>query len=171
MYQKQLAIEIADKKDWEAVLSVTKNAYSEYAQHSDPAFWNMYQKSIEKTILSDDAVVRIVAKEDKTVLGSVIYCPPYEREMGGAIVKNPFPEMRLLAVPNEFRNRGVAAKLIEFCETEARTSGSPTITLHTTVLMQTAKQMYERRGYTRYPEIDFEPVPGFTVWGYRKDFK
>jgi hypothetical protein len=34
--------------------------------------------------------------------------------------------------------------------------------------MQTAKQMYERRGYTRYPDIDFEPVAGFVAWGYWK---
>ena len=167
---KTTEIDVAGKDDWSAVLSLTMAAYDEYAEASDKTFWSVYQQSIEKTILTDESVVRIVAKEGATILGAVLYCPPYEKQMGNAIVKNPFPEMRLLAIPPEFRNRGLAGRLIDFCEEKARSSGSQTITLHTTVLMQTAKQMYERRGYLRYPEIDFEPVPGFIVWGYRKDF-
>ena len=154
----------------EAILRATLAAYTEYAKDSNPEFWSAYEKSIEKTILTDESVIRIVARDGDTILGAVLYCAPYEKQMGGAMVKNPFPEMRLLAIPPEFRNRGIGGLLIEFCEAKARASGSATITLHTTVLMQTAKQMYERRGYERYTDIDFVPVPGFTVWGYRKDF-
>jgi ribosomal protein S18 acetylase RimI-like enzyme len=75
--------------------------------------------------------------------------------------------MRLLAIPTEFRNLGIAKLLIEECERRAQAS-SGAMTLHTTDLMKTAKAMYEHRGYTRFPEIDFEPVPGFFVWGYKK---
>jgi GNAT superfamily N-acetyltransferase len=104
------------------------------------------------------------------LLGAVLYCAPYEKEMGNAIVKNSFPEMRLLAVPAKFRNRGIAGKLIQFCEEKACREGWQSLTLHTTILMQTAKQMYERRGYVRYPDIDFEPMTGFIVLGYKKNF-
>ncbi|HEY9718874.1 MAG TPA: GNAT family N-acetyltransferase [Trichormus sp.] len=167
---KIMDIEVAAPSERTAVLSVIKAAYKEYEERSDKNFWNGYQQSIEQTVLTDDSVTLIVAKSDDTIYGAVIYCQPYEKRMANAIVKNPFPEMRLLAVPAEHRNHGVAAKLIEYCEDKARSSGSPTITLHTTVLMQTAKQMYERRGYLRYPDIDFTPAPGFVVWGFRKDF-
>jgi hypothetical protein len=34
--------------------------------------------------------------------------------------------------------------------------------------MQTAMAMYERRGFKRYSQIDFSPVPGFLVRGYIK---
>jgi len=167
---KVIEIEVAGPNERGAVLSVVQAAYEEYAEHSDKDFWSGYQRSIEKTILTDDSVTAIIATADATIFGAVLYCQPYEKQMGGAIVKNPFPEMRLLAVPSQFRNHGVAGKLIQYCEDRARSAGSPTITLHTTVLMQTAKQMYERRGYIRYPDIDFTPVPGFVVWGFRKDF-
>ena len=167
---KTIAIDVATKDEWGEVLSVTKAAYIEYAQHSDKAFWRSYEQSIEKTVMTDDRVVRLVARDNEKILGSVLFCPPYEKKVGSAFVSNPYPEMRLLAVPPSSRNRGLAAQLIDFCEEKARSEGYPTITLHTTVLMQTAKQMYERRGYIKYPEIDFEPVPGFVVWGYRKDF-
>jgi len=165
-----ITIETAPPDMWKEVLSVTMESYREYESQSNPEFWTNYQKSIERSLLVDDQPERIVARLGSTILGAVLYCPPYERKMGNAIVKNPFPEMRLLAVPPRSRNRGIGAKLIDYCEEKARASGSPTITLHTTVLMQTAKQMYERRGYKRFEEIDFEPVPGFIVWGYKKVF-
>jgi hypothetical protein len=34
-------------------------------------------------------------------------------------------------------------------------------------MMQVAKQMYERMGFQRVPEIDFHPAPGFVIMGYR----
>jgi GNAT superfamily N-acetyltransferase len=166
---KTIQIETANRNDWSEILSITRAAYNEYAQKSDKTFWESYQLSIERTILTDDSVIRIVARDDKHILGTIIYCPPYEQQLGDVFVKNPFPEMRLLAVPPEGRNQGIAGRLIEYCEDKAGKEGSPTITLHTTVLMETAKQMYERRGYLRFAEIDFEPIPGFIVWGYKKD--
>ncbi|HEY9777562.1 MAG TPA: GNAT family N-acetyltransferase [Planktothrix sp.] len=164
-----LDIETAKSGEWDEILKVTLAAYEEYARDSSPEFWSNYQKSIERTILTDDSITRIVAREGDKIVGAVLFCSPYEKVMGGALVKNPFPEMRLLAISPAHRNRGIGALLIDFCEVKARAEGWPTITLHTTVLMQTAKQMYERRGYERYTDIDFVPVPGFTVWGYRKD--
>lgn len=167
--REQLEIVVAGRDEWREALSVTLRAYGEYEEKSDPNFWKGYKQSIENALLKDESDIRIVVKENGMILAAVLYCAPYEKQMGDAFVKNPFPEMRLLAVPEEHRNRGLAGQLIEYCEAKARAEGSPTITLHTTVLMQTAKQMYERRNYLRYPEIDFEPIPGFVVWGYRKD--
>ncbi|HEY9713739.1 MAG TPA: GNAT family N-acetyltransferase [Chroococcales cyanobacterium] len=164
-----LSIEIAPRSEWQEVLAITNASYAEYEATSNPAFWSNYQKSVAATLLSDETVTRFVIKDGTTTVAAVLYCPPYEKVMGKALVKNPFPEMRLLAVPPEHRNRGLAGRLIEFCEQRAVESGWKTITLHTTVLMQTAKQMYERRGYIRYTDIDFEPVPDFIVWGYRKE--
>jgi GNAT superfamily N-acetyltransferase len=93
----------------------------------------------------------------------VLYCP--------ADADRELPEFRLLAVHPEQRDRGLGAVLIEHCEQLARDEGFPGITLHTTVLMQTAKAMYERRGYVAAPELDFWPSPDFVVWGFRKTFE
>ncbi|WP_369812148.1 GNAT family N-acetyltransferase [Mycobacterium tuberculosis] len=97
------------------------------------------------------------------MLGSAIICAPYEWKIGEQIVKNPNPEMRLLAVLPDYRNYKIGAELITACEKWVEDQGFEHITLHTTNLMQTAKAMYERRGYERYPEIDFSPSPDFIV--------
>ncbi len=164
-----IRIDIASKAEWPAVMAITKAAYVEYAERSDETFWRNYQQSIERTILTDESIIRFVARSESRILGSVLYCPPYERLIGDKLLVNRFPEMRLLAVPPEMRNIGIAGRLIDSCEEHARLSGFRTITLHTTALMETARKMYERRGYTKYPEIDFEPVPGFVVWGFWKN--
>jgi ribosomal protein S18 acetylase RimI-like enzyme len=118
--------------------------------------------------MSESGVLRFIASIDDDPVGSVVYCPPYERQLGDRIIKNIYPEMRLLSVLPNFRNKGIANWLIEACEGQAQVQNAEAITLHTTSLMAVARAMYERRGYTRYSEIDFEPVPGFTVLGYIK---
>jgi hypothetical protein len=36
-------------------------------------------------------------------------------------------------------------------------------------MMQTAMRLYERMGFVRAPELDFQPAPATTVKGYRLD--
>jgi GNAT superfamily N-acetyltransferase len=152
------------------VVDITLQAYAEYEKHSDPAFWQRYQSNIREALLYGDSTSRYIAEIDGQMAASVLYCPPSERRMGTTTIKNDYPEMRLLATLKQFRGQGTGAALISFCEEKAKLAGAEAITLHTTILMQTAKAMYERRGYVRYPLIDFEPVPSFVVLGYCKHF-
>lgn len=158
----------ASTQEWIAIAEVTKASYEQFAAQAEPAFWTMYEASTRKTLLEDKDIVRIVAVENSEIAATVVYVPPSERNLGGRVVKNDYPEMRLLSVLPRLRQRGLADQLITACETRARGEGHTAITLHTTSLMTTAKAMYERRGYSRFPEIDFEPVAGFVVWGYIK---
>jgi hypothetical protein len=48
--------------------------------------------------------------------------------------------------------------------------GAPALGLHTTDMMQTAMQMYERMGFVRVPELDFHPTENTTIKGYRLYF-
>lgn len=156
-----LIVEEARATDRSTVVDITLAAYSEYEKDSAPGFWERYCDNIRQSILKVSSTRILVAKEEDVIKGSVLLCPP-----NAGAFKNELPEMRLLAIPTEFRNLGIANLLIEECE--RRTASSGALTLHTTDLMKTAKAMYERRGYTRFPEIDFEPVAGFFVWGYKK---
>jgi GNAT superfamily N-acetyltransferase len=63
--------------------------------------------------------------------------------------------IRLLAVDNAARGKGVGKALTQFCIERARELGKARIVLHTTRAMQTAWAMYERLGFARFPEIDF----------------
>lgn len=167
----KVMIREASANEWTAVADLTRAAYEQYGADADPDFWEMYQTNTRETLLTDEQIVRIVETDGNVIAASVIYVPPYERKFGDRVVHNPYPEMRLLSVHPDYRNRGLADRLIEICEKRAREEGFAKMTLHTTRLMTVAKAMYERRGYTRFEEIDFEPVAGFVVWGYIKDLK
>jgi ribosomal protein S18 acetylase RimI-like enzyme len=163
-----LSIRQALPAEWSEVANVTQIANGQYAADADEEWWRNYETNTRTLITTEPTLLRIVALKDDKIVGSVVYTPPYERQMGDKIVRNPFPEMRLLSVLPESRNEGIANALINACETESRKQRADAITLHTTSLMSVAKAMYERRGYVRYPEIDFEPVAGFIVFGYIK---
>jgi len=164
-----LVIREATVEELPLVADITKQSYGEYEKDSDPTFWRNYEINTRKTLLGggDKSLVALL---EGRIVATVLFCQPYEWDVAGKVVKNIFPEMRLLAVLPQFRDHKIGAKLIDVCEERARTQGFSAITLHTTKLMTTAKAMYERRGYVPYPEIDFVPVPGFTVWGFKKDF-
>jgi ribosomal protein S18 acetylase RimI-like enzyme len=53
------------------------------------------------------------------------------------------------------------------CVRRARESGAKALTLHTTDMMQAAMRLYERLGFQRMRELDFEAAPGVTVKGFR----
>jgi predicted N-acetyltransferase YhbS len=67
------------------------------------------------------------------------------------------------------RGRGVGAALMQECVRRARKSGARVLSLHTTDMTQTAMRLYERMGFVRAPELDFQPAPATTVKGYRLD--
>ena len=154
--------------EWPSVATITKVANDEYKPLADSQFWSAYEESTRSMLLTEPGVVRLIASEGGELMGSVVYCPPYERQLGGKTIRNPYPEMRLLSVLPSRRNQGIGAQLIQACEDRAKAEQAEAITLHTTELMSIARAMYERRGYSRYGAIDFEPAPGFIVYGYIK---
>lgn len=157
-----LQVEEAGEADRRAALDVIFAAYSQYGNEFSPEVWKVYRDNMEKVILHPNESMKIlIVRNGDSIVGTTLYCGP-----NAGAVKSEYPEMRLLAVHPEARNLGIANLLIDECERLAASSG--TMILHTTKLMVTAKAMYERRGYQRYPEIDFEPAPGFIVWGFKK---
>lgn len=164
-------IRLAADSEREAMADVTRTSYSEYAGERQPEYWQHYEDETRKTILFDPLLARFVAEYDGKIVGSAIVCAPYEWKIGDHIVVNKFPEMRLLAVLPQYRNLKIADELITTCERFVAENGFDHITLHTTQLMQTAKAMYERRGYQRYEQIDFAPSPDFVVFGFIKEIQ
>ncbi len=154
-----------------AIAQITKHSYAEYAEASDPVFWTRYEASTAETLLSDDTKIRYIVQDEDKIVGTVLLSPPYEVMFGDQFIKNPYPEMRLLAVLPQYRNAGIGALIIDECERLIQAQNWDAITLHTTILMKTAMAMYERRGYQRYEAIDFEPAPGFIVWGFIKQLE
>jgi predicted N-acetyltransferase YhbS len=149
--------------DQRAIHNVTLAAYEEYAPHMPPALWRGYRQNIVATLAAPAPAFQLVAEDAGAVVGTVLL---YPAGSDGPIAR-PWPEVRLLAVAPAARGRGVGAALMRECIGRTRAGGAEALSLHTTDLMQVAKTMYERMGFVRAPEIDFEPAPGILIQGFR----
>jgi GNAT superfamily N-acetyltransferase len=165
----KLVIRDARDTDREAMRRVTLAAYEQYAAVLPPPIWEMYRRQLLATLEASGSVERIVAERDGGVVGSVLLFPPATAAYASAALKSDSPEVRLLAVAPEGRGHGIGRALMDECARRARLAGSARLGLHTIDMMRAALRLYERLGYVRAPELDFTPVPGFVVKGYRLD--
>ena len=105
-----------------------------------------------------------VAVEDEQVLGSVTFCP-----LGSSyreIARDDEGEFRMLAVSPRARGRGVGRLLVETCVERATELGYAGLRLSSMDRMTDAHRLYERLGFRRSPEDDWEPVPGVLLLAY-----
>lgn len=75
-------------------------------------------------------------------------------------------EFRMLAVAVNARRRGVGEALTRAVLERAREVGAARVVLCSQSTMKTAHRLYERLGFRRLPERDWEPVPGVTLLSY-----
>ncbi|MEU2266425.1 GNAT family N-acetyltransferase [Streptomyces olindensis] len=100
----------------------------------------------------------LVALRGDELLGGVTFVPS-----GGPMADIARPgeaEIRMLAVSRAARGRGVGEALVRSCVDRARaTEGCVRIVLSTQRTMRSAHRIYERLGFVRTPERDWNPVP------------
>ncbi|XUL90950.1 GNAT family N-acetyltransferase [Streptomyces galilaeus] len=100
----------------------------------------------------------LVAVEDDQLLGGVTFVPS-----GGPMADIAQPgeaEIRMLAVAREARGKGAGEALVRACVDRARaTAGCTAVVLSTQRTMNAAHRIYERLGFTRTPERDWNPLP------------
>ncbi|WP_328837101.1 GNAT family N-acetyltransferase [Streptomyces europaeiscabiei] len=100
----------------------------------------------------------LVALADGRVLGGVTFVPAGGPMAGIAAAGEA--EIRMLAVAPEARGRGVGEALVRACVERARTvEGCVRVVLSTQRTMRAAHRIYERLGFTRTPERDWNPLP------------
>jgi len=107
-----------------------------------------------------------VAADDSGVLGSVTYCPPGSRWCELATEPDQ-GEFRMLAVAPAARRAGVGRALVELCIARSRTLGHRELVMCSLEEMTAAHRLYGRLGFVRAPELDWEPVPGIVLLGFR----
>ncbi|GGW86923.1 N-acetyltransferase [Streptomyces malachitofuscus] len=100
----------------------------------------------------------LVAAEHGAVLGGVTFVPG-----PGPMADIAGPgeaEIRMLAVARAGRGRGAGEALVRACVDRARAiEGCTRIVLSTQRTMHSAHRIYERLGFTRTPERDWNPLP------------
>jgi GNAT superfamily N-acetyltransferase len=157
----------ARPEDRDAIRDLTLSAYAEYATIMEPDAWAGLRGAVNAALASDDPMERIVADDHGTLIGSVLLYPPSANAYGDLAGKGSNPELRLLAVSLDARGRGVGRALVEECVRRARLAGASALGLHTSKSMATAMQLYERMGFERAPDLDFQPPGAEVVWGFK----
>jgi ribosomal protein S18 acetylase RimI-like enzyme len=155
----------ARHEDLVAVGDLTVAAYDDFLDGPDDPYVD-HLRNAEARFLDAELWVA-VEEDDRQVLGSVTSCPegsPW-REIGA----DDEGEFRMLAVAPQAQGRGVGDALVRFCLDRFREVGCTAVVLSSLAEMSTAHRIYERLGFERAPERDWEPYPGVSLIAYRKD--
>lgn len=106
-----------------------------------------------------------VAVDGDEVVGTVTFVRP-----GTPYAEVSAPdegEFRMLAVSPDARGRGVGEALVRHCLNRAADLELRAIVLSTLPQMRSAHRIYERLGFVRTPDRDWEPEKGLQLITYR----
>jgi ribosomal protein S18 acetylase RimI-like enzyme len=107
-----------------------------------------------------ELLVVVDAADPPTLLATVTACPAGSR--WAEIAHDDELELRMLAVDPDHRGQGIATWTVEALRAEARHRGR-TIVVSVIDSNRPAHRLYERLGFVRVPERDWEPAPGICL--------
>lgn len=114
---------------------------------------------------ADPGAAQLVAVDEAGVLlGAVVYAEAGSGFADYAVGQEA--EIRMLATAAAARGRGVGEALVRACIERARERGRPAVVLSTKPIMTDAHRLYERIGFARTPERDWEYRPGKGLLTY-----
>lgn len=115
-----------------------------------------------------DGEVLVAVGDDGTLLGSVTFALPPSPL--AELSRPDEGEFRMLGVAASARGHGVGEALVRACVQRSRAAGKAGVVLCTQPWMRAAQRLYEREGFVRDPERDWQPVPGVELLAYRLRF-
>ena len=161
-----LTIREARPEEYEAIADVTLAAYAPFPETGDDPEYVAEQRDVAGRA---QVCPIYVAVDDETgaVLGVATYVPGPD---------NPWSEserdgeagIRMLAVAPTARRGGIGTALTNALVERARREGKRGVALLTLPAMTAAQRMYERLGFERAPDRDWEYQPGSLLIGYVK---
>lgn len=137
--------------DWDAVIALLLDVY---------AGEGFISTDIARQIYTRDRLtsggLMLIAQDSTDILGAVLVATP-----GGPLSQlagDGEAEFRLLAVAPKSRGRGVGELLVRACmdRSYAQPHAAERIVICTQPIMMAAQKLYERLGFLRAPERDFE---------------
>lgn len=102
------------------------------------------------------------------ILGAVVYFGDMSQygSKGTAPLERNAAGIRFLAVSPAARGTGIGKELTLACIRQAQQTGHSQVILHTTLTMMNAWKMYEKMGFQRAAELDFDQG-NLHVFGFR----
>ena len=125
-----------------------------------------YEREVADVASRAAGAVVLVAEVDGRAVGCVTYVPdlssPYAEDL-----QEGEAGIRMLGVAPDAWGGGAGRALVEACIERARADGRTGVFLHSTPLMTRAHGLYERLGFRRVPERDWNP--GVELLAFRLD--
>jgi ribosomal protein S18 acetylase RimI-like enzyme len=149
--------------DHPAIRDVVTAAYRQYADLIAPDVFDHYLADLLDLGRHARHGRLLVAEAAARVRGFVAFYP--DASVQGFGLPAGWASGRALAVHPAARGYGVARALLATAERLARESGAPVFAFHTASFMTGAIALYERLGYHRAPEFDFDMAARFGQSG------
>jgi len=108
----------------------------------------------------------LIAEEDGVIVGAVMLCSSDSEY--AEVSRADEMEFRFLAVDPQRWGQGIGERLVMACEEQAHACGIPAMTICVIDINAAAHRFYERLGYSRLPERDWQPRPGMNLLGFQK---
>jgi predicted N-acetyltransferase YhbS len=153
----------ARPEDYDAIGQVTLAAYEPMLGSAESSYAEQLRNAEARDLQAELWVA--VAPDDREVLGTVTICregSPW-REVG----QPDEGEFRMLAVAPQAQGQGIGEALARHVIDRFREEGAVAVVLCSTPLMAGAHRLYERLGFGRCPERDWEPMPGVELLAFR----
>jgi GNAT superfamily N-acetyltransferase len=154
-----LLIRGADRADYGAIRDVVIAAYAQYAGRLEPAVFARYLADLLDLDTHASYGRLLVVETAEGIRGFAAFYP--DASVQGFGLPAGWAGGRALAVHPGARGHGVARALLCTVECLAREAGAPVFAFHTASFMTGAISLYERLGYRRAPEYDFDMAARF----------
>jgi ribosomal protein S18 acetylase RimI-like enzyme len=151
----------------EAAGAVTVAAYADFTLGPDDPYVEHLRNAAARDL---EAELWVATPDDSDeILGTVTICPEGSRwqELAG----HDEGEFRMLAVSPAARRTGVGEALVRLVLDRFRAQGATGIVLSSLPQMTDAHRLYERLGFVRTPERDWQPLPHVRLIAFRLDLQ
>jgi GNAT superfamily N-acetyltransferase len=158
-----LLIRGAESTDYGAIRDVVIAAYAQYAGLLGPDLFARYLDDLLDLQTHASYGRLLVAETEEGIRGFAAFYP--DASVQGFGLPSGWAGGRALAVHPAGRGHGVARALLATAERLALEAGAPVFAFHTASFMTSALSLYERLGYRRAPEYDFDMAARYGVTG------
>ncbi|MEC3981597.1 GNAT family N-acetyltransferase [Amycolatopsis sp. H20-H5] len=157
-------VRAARKEELTAIGAVTLEAYAADG-YTRPTYGDdLFDRLSDAARRWERAELIVAVDTSGAVLGSVTVARPGTEF--AEIARDGELEFRMLSVAPAARGRGVGAALTSAVLERAAELGAQRVVMSSHDRMKTAHRLYERLGFTRLPDRDWQPEPGIHLLVY-----
>jgi len=164
--RKQMAdvvVRPAREDEWEGAGAITVAAYRA-DEHIDSHTGGYADALMNAAARARAAELLVAVDVEDNLLGTVTVVRP--GTPFAEVSREGELEFRMLAVSPEARGRGVGEALVRAVIARAREVGVRRLVMSSSEHMVTAHRLYQRLGFQRFPERDWQPVPDVPITAY-----